>query len=904
MAENSQSRTARRKQRKAKKKPIWKKILLSVLIFVLAIGIGVATLFTYYIVTAPEIDASKLSDPLSSSVLDKDGEVIAKLDGGEKRTKIEYDDLPQVLIDAVTATEDARFFEHAGIDLRRIGGAVIGNLRNGFGSEGASTITQQVVEKSFLTPDKKISIKVQEQWLALKLEREYSKEEIMEMYLNKIFYGSGAYGVAQAAETYFGKTDLNELTLPEAAILAGLPQRPTAYNPFENPDLTKTRMETVLKLMVRHDKISQEEADEALEVDVTSLLREDRPDSTPYEAFLQQVRKEVREKLDGADIYTDGLEIHTTIDTDIQEYVEFLLTDSEENPIKYPDDAFQAGLVVLDTKTGAIRAIGGSRNGTGNDGWNYAIDGDGRQPGSTIKPVVVYGPAIENNKLSTYHQINDDKPYEIGDHSVYNFDGTFHGWVSMRTALAYSYNIPALKTLEETGFDAAAPFSEGLGIPLETRQIGEAIGGTSTQVTPLQLAGAYRAFGNEGIYSDPYAITKVVFADGETREFKSEPEVAMSDFTAFMITDMLKSVVSNGSGTTANVPGLHVAGKTGTTNREDGKAKDSWFSGYTTNYTMTIWTGYPDNSAIEGSKTYAQQLFKHTMTEISKDIETPDFERPDSVVEVAIEKGSNPAKLPSDYTPSSQIVKELFVKGTEPKSTSEKYDQLDPVKDLKATYSTGNDSIMVEWKYDSDEDVSFEISASIDGGQMQTLSTTEEKAIEISELAEGTEYEIQVVAVSNDDDSNRSEARTTKVTVEREDEPDEGNIPSVDGLDAYYDADKNIIDVSWGYNGPPVSFEVFVEPNNQTQTVERNGIEISGVQAGTTYTITITPIGKNGANENVPGESRRVTVEVPAAGAPDDEEDEPVDGDNGGNEDDGDNGGNEDDDEHNDEEDS
>ncbi|SES79953.1 penicillin-binding protein 1A [Oceanobacillus limi] len=882
MAQNSQTRTARRKQKKAKKKPIWKKILLSVFIFFLVIGIGVAGLFTYYIATAPKIDASKLDVPSSSIVYDKNGEVIGDLAGEEKRTKIKYDDLPQVLIDAVTATEDARFFEHSGIDLRRIGGAVVGNLRNGFGSEGASTITQQVVEQSFLSPEKKIKLKVQEQWMSLQLEREYSKEEILEMYLNRIFYGSRSFGVAQAAKTYFGKTDLHELTLPEAAILAGLPQRPTAYNPFQNPDLTKYRMETVLKLMVRHDKISQEEADEALEVDIPSLLVEETPDTNAYDAFIQQVEKEVEEKLDGVNIYTDGLEIHTTLDTEAQEYVDFLLTDSEENPIKYPDDEFQAGLVVLDTKSGAIRAIGGSRNNEGNKGFNYAIQGS-RQPGSTIKPIVVYGPAIEQNKLSTYHQIHDDKPYEIGDDAVNNYDNQFHGWVSMRTAIAHSYNIPALKTLEETGFDVATPFAEGLGIELTTRQIGEAIGGTSTEVSPLQLAGAYRPFANEGIYNEPYAVTKIVYPDDQTVEFKSEPEVVMSDFTAYMITDMLKSVVTEGGGTRANVEGLPVAGKTGTSTTQEGKAKDSWFSGYTTNYTITVWTGYPDNKPIEGDRSFAQQLFRHTMSEISKDIDTPDFEKPDSVVEVAVEKGSNPAALPSEYTPSAQIVKELFVKGTEPKETSEKFDQPDPVTDLQAEYNEETDSIHVEWGYESDDDVSFEVSMSSDGGDMQSLTTTEERFIELSELDDAEEYTIQVIAISNNNDSNVSEPRTTSVSVMREEEdPEDGNIPPVANLQASYVTESNMIDVTWSYNGPPANFEVYVEPNNQSQTVQNTGIEITGVEPGTTYTLTITPIGTNGANQGTSGESTSVTVEVPAAEeAPGEGE-----GDNGGEDDD------------------
>lgn len=870
MAENSQTRTARRKQKKTTKKPIWKKVLKTVLIIFLAIGIGLGALVTFWIVTAPDLDESKLTIPFSSVIYDQDKEAFAN-PGSEKRTKVSYDDLPQVLVDAVIATEDSRYFEHSGIDLRRIGGAVIANFKRGFGSEGASTITQQVVEKSFLSPEKKLKLKAQEAWLSLRLERKYSKEEILEMYLNKIFYGSNAYGVGEAAKVYFGKEDLNELTLPEAAILAGLPQRPTAYNPFESPDLTRGRMETVLKLMVRHGKISQADADKAKEVDIPSLLTDKQPSSKQYEAFLQQVQKEVKEKLDGADIYTDGLKVYTTLDRGVQEHVEFLLTDSDENPIPYPDDEMQAGMVVLDTKNGAIRAVGGRRNSQGKRELNYAINAT-FQPGSTAKPIMAYGPAIEYNKMSTYHQINDDKPYEIAGSSnpVRNWNRKYSGWMSARYALNQSLNVPALKTLEETGYSNAQKFAEGLGIKFANDQmsIRDAIGGTSTEVSPLQLAGAYRAFGNEGIYNDPYAVTKVEFPDGRIVELKPEPEEAMSDYTAYMITDMLKSAISEGTGTLANIPGLDVAGKTGTTNLEKVEGSpDSWFSGYTTNYTIAVWTGGYTNE--EGQRApmpdtkIPHALFKNTMTEISKDIETPDFKKPSSVVEVAVEKGSNPAALASDYTPSSQIVKELFVKGNEPKKTSEKFEGLDPVSGLKAKYDEDSNAIKVEWKYDTDEDVSFEISAGIDGGEVQGLSSTDDTSMEISNVDVGAEYSIQVVAVNG---SNKSDPKTTKVKVpgeddDKEDEENEDeNIPAVSGLSARYKKDSSLIDVSWNYNGPPASFEVSV--NGQVQTVESNGIEVSGVSPGKTYSIKVTPIGKEGANSGMKGETQSTEVSV------------------------------------------
>src|SRR5699024_2670106 len=302
-----------------------------------------------------------------------------------------------------------------------------------------------------------------------------------------------------------------------------------------------------------------------------------------------------------------------------------------------------------------VRAIGGRRGPSGNRGYNYAIQG-GRQPGSTIKPIADYGPAIEYKNWSTYHQINDDAPIEHKNGEINNYDGRVHGWMSLRTALSESYNIPAVKTVQEVGADNAKKFAKGLGIELETDYLSEAIGGTSTEVTPLEMAGAYRAFGNGGIYSKPHAVTKVVFPDGKEVEITPDSEAVMSDSTAYMITDVLKTALTEGTGTLANVPGLQMAAKTGTTNRDEVEGSpDSWITGYTTNYTMSIWTGYdsPNIGLIGEEKYVPHAILKSTMQKISEGVDTPDFKQPDSVVEVEVEKGTNPAKRPSEYTPSS-----------------------------------------------------------------------------------------------------------------------------------------------------------------------------------------------------------------------------------------------------------
>ncbi|WP_079530098.1 penicillin-binding protein 1A [Halobacillus hunanensis] len=780
MANDSQSRSARRKQiksnKKGTKKPTFKRIVMILLTIGIVLMIAVGGLFTYYIVTAPELNEEQLSDPISSKLYDKNGDFITDLAGEQRRTKVSYNDLPPTLIDAVLATEDVRFFEHIGIDFRRIAAAVIANIKEGFGAEGASTITQQVVKRSFLSSDKTLKRKVQEQYLAVKLDQEYSKEKILEMYLNKIYYGQGAYGVAEAAQTYFGKNELSKLTLPEIAILAGLPQRPSAYNPYKNPELAKQRMSVVLSLMVQHGKISEEEAEKARQTNVEDLLAEQTERESPYKAFIDQVREEVEAKMDGANIYKDGLKIYTTLDPEAQKYVEQML--GKESTINWPDEKVETGIAVTDTQTGAVRAIGGGRNyKEGN--FNYATDTQ-RQPGSTLKPITAYGPAIQYNKLSTYHQIKDE-PIDINGYSPNNYDDRFRGWVSTRYALSRSLNIPAVKTLHETGIDKAQKFAEGLGINFKDDQmyLSDAIGGGNAEVSPLQLSGAYAAFGNEGVYNEPYTVRKVEVPGQGTVDLKPEPKSAMNSYTAYMITSMLQTVMSEGTGTAANVPGLPEAGKTGTTNSEtdDGTdiVPDSWFSGYTTNYSISIWTGYPKGyqNLSEATQDIPKQLFKSVMSHISEGTETSDFQKPGSVEKVEVEEGSRPAKLPSPYTPESRIVTELFHVDNTPSQVSQVFQKLEPVQDLSASYDTEAQAINLEWGYEEPEGVSFEVTVSIDGGEARQLTRTKDSTVEITNAQPGSTYEFTVTAISDNENAEDSDPATASVDIPAEDGAEE-----------------------------------------------------------------------------------------------------------------------------------
>ncbi|HYK72283.1 MAG TPA: transglycosylase domain-containing protein, partial [Pseudoneobacillus sp.] len=367
MSEKYQSREDRRKQlsnqkpkRKKKTAGLWKKVFLSLVIIGLIGAIAGGVTIAMIIKDTPKLDEALLKDPVSSKILDKDGNVISQV-GAVKRDYVTYDDIPKQMEEAILATEDVRFYKHHGIDFIRLGGAVIANITHGFGSEGASTITQQVVKNSFLTTQKTLTRKIQEAWLAYQLEQKYTKEKIFEIYVNKNLMGGSIHGIKTGARVYFGK-ELNELTLAEAAVIAGLPQSPNNYNPFLYPDRAEKRRNIVLTLMNQHGFISKEEMEKAKNEPIESSLvkEEDRQeDDSQYGAFVDAVIDEV-EKHGDYDILRDGLTIHTTLDPKAQTYVEKILNTNEV--VEYPDEEFQAGIVLLDTKTGEVRAIGGARN--------------------------------------------------------------------------------------------------------------------------------------------------------------------------------------------------------------------------------------------------------------------------------------------------------------------------------------------------------------------------------------------------------------------------------------------------------------------------------------------------------------------------------------------------------------
>ncbi|MEK4600937.1 PBP1A family penicillin-binding protein [Bacillus sp. FSL L8-0099] len=744
MSDNYRSRTERNhaknqteetnKEKKPKKKgSFFKKFLIGCLLLgIVGLVAGVSAFFVM-VKDAPKLDKSKLVNPLSTKFLDKDGKFFYEY-GAEKRTHVTYDQIPKVVENAFLATEDSRFYDHNGIDFKRTTKAVMENVTGGFGSQGGSTITQQVVKNYFLTMEKTAKRKVQEWYLSYKLEQQYSKHEILEMYLNKINLGNRSYGIATAAQKYYQK-DLKDLQLHEAAMLAGLPQGPNIYDPTkpENVERATNRRNIVLTLMNRHGYITKEEMNNAIKIPVTEGLKKSELTEMKFQAFLDAVVKEVEKEYPDVNIGSDGLTIHTTLDRDAQEYAEQIM---DGNLIKYPNDQFQGSFVFMDTQSGEVRAIGAGRKESKSTfkGHNMAVDLK-RQVGSTMKPIFDYGPAIENLQWSTYHQLNDSEYTYSDGTKIKNATGNFKGDVSLREALKKSLNIPALKTAQAVGIPKAKEFAEGLGMTFKDGIAHESTAIGSNESSPLDVAGAYAAFGNDGVYNKPHFVKEVIFPDGKKKSFKPKEQRAMHDHTAYMVTDVLRDVVkpgSGGTGPTAYVSGFDVAGKTGTQNFDARDVKkygipadanrDSWFAGYTPQYTMAVWTGYekngPENYISDRYTKIAQQMFQVMMSKFATDKSR--FERPSSVQE---------------------INGELYVKGA--KKDAIKEIKVDPPSGLNVAFD-GASTVTLNWSGPTAVDAYAATYKATDGssGSLSVSGTT----ATLGGIKPGVTYSFSVVA--------------------------------------------------------------------------------------------------------------------------------------------------------------
>ena len=743
---SSQHRHTKKKAPTSSKKKLWKKILIGIAAFVTVAIIAIVAIFAYYGATAPTIQASDLEGATETKILDKDGELIYSL-GGEKRDLITSEQVPQLLKDAITSIEDKRFYSHMGIDPIRIAGSFLRNAKAGQITQGGSTITQQLVKLAVFSTkkeDQTYKRKIQEIMLALQLERNYSKEQILTYYLNKVYMANNVYGFGTASHYYFNK-ELSELSLPQVALLAGMPQAPNSYDPYANADQAKERRDLVLYSMKENGKITKEQYDQAVATPVTEglIAHNNKVDSNDkalvYDSFVTMVLKEVQEKT-GLDPYNDGLTIETTIDSKAQQRLYDIVNTNDY--IQYVNDKIQNAVVMLDTKTGAVRAVNGGRKQSTLLGYNRATD-NSRSTGSTIKPVIDYGPAIEYLNYSTGQTIMDQRTTYSNGVELNNWDFSHKGAMTLRTALVYSRNTTALQTFKAVGETNIKSFLNNLDIQIKNDGQDYLVESNSigADISPIKMAAAYATFGNYGTYSKPYTVTKVTTRDGQVTEFKPEQKQAMKDSTAYMITDVLKDSFKYGFATQAAIPGLPTAAKTGSSNytveqkRAMGASDyediipDSWFIGYSTNYTISAWTGY-DNPYEQGGgvdtteQEYSRLIYYYLMKYMAESSSGDDWVQPDSVVKQQIEIGSDPLSLPGPRTPANMIATELFVKGHVPTQQSKNYGtKIEGPTGLKATYDKSKKTLTVTWdnyQTNSKDKPQYKITVN---GQTQTVST-------------------------------------------------------------------------------------------------------------------------------------------------------------------------------------
>ena len=580
-------------------------------IFLTIVLIG-GSIFLFYVVQAPELSETKLVATTSSKIYDSKNELVADL-GAERRVNAQSNEIPTDLVNAIVSIEDHRFFNHRGIDSIRIFGAFLRNLRSN-GLQGGSTLTQQLIKLTYFstsTADQTIARKAQEAWLAIQLERTATKQEILTYYINKVYMSNGNYGMQTAAQNYYGK-DLKDLSIPQLALLAGMPQAPNQYDPYSHPEEAQQRRNLVLSEMQRQGYLSSEQYETAINTPITDGLQSLKGSNT-YPQYLDNYLKEVIEQVEqetGYNLLTTGMDIYTNVDQDVQKKLWDIYNTDEY--VHYPDDDFQAASTIVDVTNGKVIAQLGSRHQASNVsfGLNQAVETN-RDWGSTMKPITDYAPALEYGIYDSTAYMLKDVPYNFPgtNDSVLNWDRSYFGNITLQYAIQQSRNVPAVETLEKVGLDRAKTFLNGLGIDYPTMLYVNAISSNTTETgkqygaSSEKMAAAYAAFANGGTYYKPMYINKVVFSDGSSKEFSDPGTRAMKETTAYMMTEMMKTVLYYGTGTGAYISWLPQAGKTGTSNYTDAEienhiktdqyvAPDEMFVGYTRKYSMAVWTGY------------------------------------------------------------------------------------------------------------------------------------------------------------------------------------------------------------------------------------------------------------------------------------------------------------------------
>lgn len=576
-----------------------KKVLLTIL----AALIGVLLLFCaafYVFFDVPDwqkLDISKLSAlAQTSSMYDMNGELMSELRGSENRIIVSLDEIPLHTRQAFIAAEDLRFYDHRGIDVYRILGALRSNLKSGSLAEGASTITQQLAKLTHLSAEKTIRRKLEEINLAFQIEKVYNKDEILAMYLNTVYFGRGAYGIQAAAQAYFG-VDAEDLTLNQSASLAAIIKAPSIYAPHISPSNNRSRRQYILSVMAENSFISQEEKQAALDESIWVLAQE--AEKQLYSWYIDEALRESAELLglSADEVIQGGFKIYTAYDARLQTIADEVYADSSFFPAAASDGTpIQSAMAVVDTNNGAVLAMIGGRDYTVRRGLNRATQMR-RQPGSALKPLAVYGPALELG-YTTASVLLDEKT-SFGGYTPRNAGDRYYGLVTMRTAIRNSLNTTAVRLLEEIGLDASIQYLNKMGIPTRNsdRNLSLALGSMTYGVTPVELAAAYVPYANGGIYHQPYCVERIETVDGSNvYERKDSGKQVLSAQNAFLMTSLLQSVVSSGTGTRMLAANTPIAGKTGTVSMTGGN-RDIWMTAYTPEISVAVWMGYDQTDA-------------------------------------------------------------------------------------------------------------------------------------------------------------------------------------------------------------------------------------------------------------------------------------------------------------------
>ena len=609
----------------------------------------------------------------TSIIYDGQSDMVTRLHGVQDRTWVSISELQPSTVYAFISAEDARFFEHEGVDIIRIAGAIVADIKAGSYVQGASTISQQLIKLSHLTSEKTISRKAEEAALAYEMERQYSKEDILEMYLNYVYFGGGYYGIEAAAEGYFG-VHASDLTLDQSAMLAGILKSPSGYAPHINYAASINRRNNILRLMRDYGYITDDEKKQASARRPTILHDKNEEYSGYYtDAVTKSAAALMGITVD--ELIRGGYSIYSAMDSDIQHYCEEMFKNGE----LFPAEDSEAAIVVLEPSTGMVVAMVGGRSYTGGISFNRATD-IRRQPGSVIKPVIAYAPAFEYLNYTAADMILDEET-TFADYTPSNYGNKYYGWVTVREAVTKSLNVPAVKTLSAVGVYRAKDFAKRCGIEFDDKDdsLALALGGFTYGVSPLQIAGAYSCFASGGIYNTPTLIKKITDRNGLTvYEYRQDSRRVMSEANAYILTSMLKSVVTEGTGHRLNTLDIPIAGKTGTVGLANGN-RDAWMAGYTPEYTAVVWQGYDSDrlgllpSSATGG-TYPALMLYELFNHIYPDGRSGDFEKPESVKQYSIDaktlKKQHKVVLANAMTPQSSRVTEYFTEETAPEDVS------------------------------------------------------------------------------------------------------------------------------------------------------------------------------------------------------------------------------------------